>query len=1067
MRTSLLIALIASTVQLPASILSTSVAADTYLRNDGGTNSTTTWNGDADNEFLVGSNGSNDNLRGLVRFSVADITNAVAGIGGGNYANLTINSVTLTLNERRGFARTGMNMTVHAYGSQFVESGATWVDPDGNGNATTGDVTAGGTLGATLGTSSLTWDSVVDSNSLTITLDPAAFKVAIQGAPSAGDVNMLIRSTTSFTNFVSIKSNNTAGRLATLTVDYTVLPAGGPLLTLAPGSPHPDYAFPYSQTTASPLTRTLRYTNDGASGTVTVQAVTVTNTTGTAFSTGTISPALPATLAVGQSIDIPIVASSATAGSFTGSVFIDTDLNPQDKTLPLTASFYQSGQLFGANASMAANPNSWDGASTWVTPGLLGISADGMVRVRGNGDPLQPLVRSSHGQATVVPNNLPDWCLDFRFSPVASARFADYVGQAADGGFADRTFQLVVQSTDALPVPNFTSTLDDNTILNIAYLPDGNVSGGVAGFYQFSGGAWQLIDFNGDGSALVLDGSTDVDTDANLSNGVGDGVLNAASGDTVNAYRMTLRGTGFGTPSASWSITLTGPGGLNKTATGLTGFHNQNPTSALPASFAFVTSDTSAQSNASSGLCPSFWVDEIGWFAVARPNKRLLIFNAPTLLRSLNGSTPTSSLVAFNDGAASAVSLSASNSGTPAVTLQSPPSFPTSLAPGSQLALTLGLDPTLIPSPDTAAAGTLSLASDDALLATGSYPYFATRVTDANLAGNGDFESASPTGTFPVGWTRTGTPSSIASFLPSGGGLAAVSLAPSQGILQDIAPTAADGLEDFQADFAFTIGSESQAHRIRLEGDNGADLLSLRLTTSAVATDSIDVFNAGTFISALSGLTITPGSPCHIRVIGRDFGLAGRRYSIGFSNDGITYVTSAALTAFHATPNVRFETATFECGATAGSSLNLENVVLKVAPPDDLAAWISGFTFAPGADTSPGGDADGDGLSNLVENILGTPPNTPSTGLSQVASASGSLTFQHPLNATPASDVTRTYEWSTDLNEWKSSGQSNAGGVVVTITPAAPVAGVVTVTTNVTTGSANRLFARLVAKQAP
>jgi len=1058
MKKTILLALLASASPLFGTVFTGSVTGDTYIRNDG-TLQNSNGDGDTDNEFLVGDNAGS--IRGLLAFNVAQIVNDVNTIGGGNFANLTINSASLELFERRGFART-INVTVNSYGFDFVANSATWNAP------ASGDTNPGGTIGSALASQNVTWNATSDSESAVITLNTSALGTSIQAAPSAGRVNFLLRSTnTGGNNFLSITSDRSSstGRHAKLTIDYTVTPAGGPILALDPASPNPNFTFPFSQTTASPLTRTLRYRNDGTSGTITISDVVVSNTLGSAFSSGTISPALPASLSPGQTIDIPIIASSATSGSFTGSVFIDTDINAQDKTEPLSASFYQSGQTFGANASMVSGTASWDGASTWTTPGLLGINADGMARVRGDGDPVRPLVKSSHAQSATIPNNLPDWCLDFRFTPIAPSLFADYAGQAPDGSFADRTFQLVIQSTDTTPVTALNDTIDDNTLINIGYFPGGVISGGVAGFYQFNQGTWQLLDFNGDGSPLVLEGSTDVDTDADAQNGIGDGNLSSTSGDTVNVYRMTLTGSAFGTPSASYSIVLTGPGGLNKTVTGITGYHNQNPTSALPASFAFITSDTSSESNAGAGFCPSFWVDEIGYFAVARPAQRLLVFNSPSLLQSLNGSSPNHVITALNDGASAAVNLSASTSGTSTVTLQSPPSFPAAIAAGSQLNLTLGMNPALTSPPDTAAAGLLSFTSDDTTLLSGSFAYFATEVTDANLVGNADFESTTGSGVFPVGWTLTGTPSSIATFLPSGGGSNAARLSPSQGILQDVIPAGTSSLANFQADFAFQIGSETQAHRIRIEGNNGSDLVTLRLTTNPSATDSIDVFNSGTFINALTGLTIAPNTTCYLRVIGHDFGLAGRGYTVGFSTDGITYTTSADLTAFHASTNVGFETVTFECGATADSSLAIDNVVVTVPSADDFAAWMAGFTFESGADLTPSGDADGDGIANLVENVFGTAPNAPSTGLTGIASTAGSISFQHLLNPDLASDVSYTYEWSTDLTEWNAGGQANTGGVTVDITPSAPVSDIVTVSASVASGSATRLFVRLTATQ--
>ncbi len=136
-----------------------------------------------------------------------------------------------------------------------------------------------------------------------------------------------------------------------------------------------------------------------------------------------------------------------------------------------------------------------------------------------------------------------------------------------------------------------------------------------------------------------------------------------------------------------------------------------------------------------------------------------------------------------------------------------------------------------------------------------------TVIPTVNGLANGDFEASPESSVFPVGWTRTGAPSAVAPFLPDGGGAAAVNLAPSQGILQDFAPTPAAAMENFQTDFAFQIGSENQTHRIRMEGDNGGDLVSIRLVTSPGGTDSIEVFDTGSFVPALSGLTILPDTP--------------------------------------------------------------------------------------------------------------------------------------------------------------------------------------------------------------
>ncbi len=69
--------------------------------------------------------------------------------------------------------------------------------------------------------------------------------------------------------------------------------------------------------------------------------------------------------------------------------------------------------------------------------------------------------------------------------------------------------------------------------------------------------------------------------------------------------------------------------------------------------------------------------------------------------------------------------------------------------------------------------------------------------------------------------------------------------------------------------------------------------------------------------------------------------------------------------------------------------------------------------------------------------------------------------------------MAKSYQWSTDLVEWKASGESNAGGTLATIAEAtitdnaAPANDVIEVTVTVTGGSSAKIFGRLVATKAP
>lgn len=130
-------------------------------------------------------------------------------------------------------------------------------------------------------------------------------------------------------------------------------------------------------------------------------------------------------------------------------------------------------------------------------------------------------------------------------------------------------------------------------------------------------------------------------------------------------------------------------------------------------------------------------------------------------------------------------------------------------------------------------------------------------------------------------------------------------------------------------------------------------------------------------------------------------------------------------------------------------------------PSNIFATWMAGFTFSVGADTTATGDADSDGIPNVVEHVLGSAPNLPTNGPGVIAGPTGSLTWTHTLNSTLATDVNYIYEWSTDLTEWKASGIANTTGVTASLSPSAPVGGTVTVTSSITAGSADRLYVRL------
>ena len=137
-----------------------------------------------------------------------------------------------------------------------------------------------------------------------------------------------------------------------------------------------------------------------------------------------------------------------------------------------------------------------------------------------------------------------------------------------------------------------------------------------------------------------------------------------------------------------------------------------------------------------------------------------------------------------------------------------------------------------------------------------------------------------------------------------------------------------------------------------------------------------------------------------------------------------------------------------------------DSVTLTTTPPDTFATWIGGYPV--GTLNGFNDDSDNDGLDNGVENFLGSNPSISNPSISQVTMAGVTLSFQHPQNATPASDIAASYLWSSDLVNWYASGETNGGTTVTfTATPNTPATGITSVSGTITGTTPAKLFTRL------
>ena len=135
---------------------------------------------------------------------------------------------------------------------------------------------------------------------------------------------------------------------------------------------------------------------------------------------------------------------------------------------------------------------------------------------------------------------------------------------------------------------------------------------------------------------------------------------------------------------------------------------------------------------------------------------------------------------------------------------------------------------------------------------------------------------------------------------------------------------------------------------------------------------------------------------------------------------------------------------------------------VTVTAGSNYDTWLSGFTFAPGADTTATGDPDGDGVTNQKEYAFGLNP-TLGSSVNPITQQLDKVTgnFQYTRRATPAATgLTYTVLTSTNLVTWTTGSATETGFTTA--------GNIETVTVHVTAPAVDgKLFVRVKAAPAP
>ncbi|WP_158279808.1 glycosyl hydrolase family 28-related protein [Coraliomargarita sinensis] len=139
-------------------------------------------------------------------------------------------------------------------------------------------------------------------------------------------------------------------------------------------------------------------------------------------------------------------------------------------------------------------------------------------------------------------------------------------------------------------------------------------------------------------------------------------------------------------------------------------------------------------------------------------------------------------------------------------------------------------------------------------------------------------------------------------------------------------------------------------------------------------------------------------------------------------------------------------------GGLGGSALNryiledsasVSGLTIRTMP-GTLSDWTAAYDL--GGLTAPEDDPDADGIPNRIEAFFGTDPSAATGNVADITTDGTVSTFTHPKNLRPPSDLSATYEWSPNLEDWYPGSEGPSGGATVSFDASTSVEGITTVT---------------------